>query len=129
MNLSRLLTMHAIITFAAGSVLIFAPGFIPQTIALRIEPDAFFLSYLLGAGEIAIAFLSFTARNFKDLQALRAVSWTLIVFHALSGAVELLALARGVSSAIVINIVFRILAVALFGYYGVWKISDRSQRA
>ena len=128
MNLSKLFIIHAIITFAAGLVLILAPGFIPQAIGLRLDPDAYFLAYLLGAAEISMALLSWMGRNLKHQPALRVISWTLIVFHALSAAVELLAFIQGVNVLILVNIAVRITAITFLSYHGLLTIPISSRR-
>ncbi len=59
MNLKILLLIHAIITLAAGIVLVVAPTIIPQTVNIKIAPDEYLLCYFLAAAEFGIAYLSF----------------------------------------------------------------------
>ena len=42
-----LITLHAVLTMAAGIVLMFAPAAIPHAIGIVIPPAAFLLCYLL----------------------------------------------------------------------------------
>lgn len=118
MTISLILVLHAIVTFAAGVVLIAAPNLIPGAVGIQLEPDQFLVPYLLGAAEIALAFLSFYARKLTDNAALRLVSVTFIVFHASTALVELYAYIQGASAAVWGNIIVRILVVSLFAYYG-----------
>ncbi len=53
MNLRKLLIIHALITFAAGIVLIFSPQLIPGTVGIQIYPKANLLCYLLGTSEVS----------------------------------------------------------------------------
>jgi hypothetical protein len=125
MNIRILLLIHAIITFAAGVVLFAEPTFIPGAAGAHIGSDAYVVCYLLGAAELAIAFLSFTARQLCDHQAVRIVVWTLIVFHACTAAGESYTLINGVSAVILANVAVRILVVALFANYGLRRAPAR----
>ena len=126
MNLARLLTIHSIVTFAAGVVLMAAPGFIPSTVGINVEPKAYLICYLLGAAELGLAFLSYFSIGIKDANALRVIVWTFIVFHTSSAVVEILAYVQGLSAAIWGNIAIRIVVVTLFAYYGPYKISHKA---
>jgi hypothetical protein len=121
MNLSRLLIIHAIITLAAGIVLIAAPELIPQTVNIRITKEQYLVCYLLGGAEIALAFLSFFARELTDLKSLRLISVTFIVFHAATAMVELLAFMSGTSEKVLVNVLLRQIFIVLFWYYGIKK--------
>lgn len=118
MNLRRLLTVHAVFTFAAGVVLIAAPGLIPGAVDVRVPSDAYLVCYLLGAAELAVAFLSFAGRNLRQSDAVRLVTWTMVVFHGCTAAVEVYAFARGVHAGIWANVTLRVAAIALFVRYG-----------
>jgi hypothetical protein len=125
MNLKILLLAHAIITFAAGVVLFVAPAAIPGAVDVTIEREQYLICYLLGAAELAIAFLSLTARKLTDRQAIRLVAWTFIVFHATTGIGELYAFARGTSAGILANVALRVVVVGLFAYYGLRPTATR----
>ena len=118
MNLQRLLTLHALITFAAGVVLIAAPDLVPGVVGVHVPPDAYLVCYLLGAAELAVAFLSFAGRNLRQSDAVRLVTWTMIVFHGCTAAVEVYAFARGVHAGIWANVTLRAAVIALFVRYG-----------
>lgn len=118
MNLHRLLTLHALITFAAGVVLIAAPDLIPGAVDVRVPSDAYLVCYLLGAAELAVAFLSFAGRNLRQREGMRLVAWTMIVFHGCTAAVEVYAFARGVHAGIWANVALRGVVIALFSRYG-----------
>lgn len=119
MNLKRLLLVHAIITFAAGIVLIVSPKIIPKTVGIEISTSQNLLSYLLGTAEIALAYLSFCARKISDIKGLRLISTTFIIFHALTAVVELIAFNQGLNVKILANVLLRILIVFLFFVYGI----------
>jgi hypothetical protein len=118
MNLHRLLTIHALITFAAGVVLIAAPGLIPGAVGVHVPQDAYLVCYLLGAAELAVAFLSFAGRNLRQREGMRLVTLTMIVFHGCTAAVEVYAFARGVHAGIWANVALRGAVIALFVRYG-----------
>src|SRR5215470_7059786 len=119
MTLRILFTVHAIITFAAGAVLVVWPGAIPSTVGIQIEPKAYLLCYLLAAMEFGVAALSWGARTITDAKALRVIVTSCVVLHAASGLLEVYAFAGGLSGAIWANVALRAVVVALFAYYGV----------
>ncbi|MFD1539585.1 hypothetical protein [Nonomuraea guangzhouensis] len=119
MNLRILLTLHALVTLAAGVVLIAAPGLIPGAVGVRVAPDDYLVCYLLGAAELAVAFLSFAGRSLRDPEAARLLTRTMIVFHACTAAVEAYAFARAaVDPSIWANVALRLVVIALFIQYG-----------
>lgn len=120
-GLKILLTIHAVITLAAGIVLIVAPAAIPATVDIQMQPGEYLLSYFVGAAEIAIAWLSFSTRKITDRHALRIIVTTCIVFHAATGLLEMYALFQGSSIKLTGNIMLRLAVVALFYYYGIVK--------
>lgn len=121
MNLKGLLLIHAIITFAAGILLVAAPAAIPQTVNIQLSYNQYLLCYFLAAAEFAIAYLSFFSRNIKDNYALRIIVISFIVFHSATGILELVGLYRGIQPGIIGNIILRVIIVALFYYYGISK--------
>jgi hypothetical protein len=125
MNLRILFGIHAVLTLAAGVVLVVAPGAIPATVGIRIEPEGYLLCYLLAAAEFGVSALSWGARTITDASALRVVVIACIVLHASSGLLEVYAFAAGGRGAILGNVAFRALAVALFVYYGLRRHSER----
>ena len=80
MTLRLLFGIHAILTFTAGVVLIAAPGAIPSTVGVHIEPEAYLLCYLLAAAEFSVSALSWGARTITDARALRVIVIACIVF-------------------------------------------------
>ena len=117
MTLRLLFTIHAILTFAAGIVLVAAPGAIPGMIGIHVEPKAYLLCYLLAAMEFGVAALSWGARTITDAKALRIIVMSCIVLTA-SGLLGVYAFAGGVSGVIWGNVALRALVVALFARYG-----------
>lgn len=118
MNLSKLCLAHAIITFAAGAVLIAAPALIPSTVGVHLNPNEYLVAYLLAGTELGLAALSYNGRNLRCPEVRRVVVVPCIVVHASSAALEVFAFANGVSSVILINVFVRIIVVGLFLYYG-----------
>lgn len=116
MSLRTLLAAHGLVTFAAGIVLVVAPGAIPAAVGLRIGRDAYLVCYLLAAMELGVAALSWGARSITDAHAIRVIVTALIVTHAASGLLEAYAFIGGASGAIWMNIALRVLVVAAFGY-------------
>jgi hypothetical protein len=121
MTLRRLLALHALITFAAGVVLIAAPDLIPGAVGVHLPSDAYLVCYLLGAAEVAVAFLSFAGRNLRQSDGVRLVAWTMIVFHGCTAAVEVYAFARGIDAGIWANVALRGAVIGLFVHYGLRK--------
>jgi hypothetical protein len=113
-SLSRLLMVHGAITLAAGIVLAIAPGLIPSTIAIQLQPSAYVLAYLLSGAEIGFAVLSFGGARLTGTHALRLIVWSCIAFHGMSGVLETYAWIEGVSVAVLGNVAFRLLVIALF---------------
>lgn len=118
MTLRRLLTLHAVVTFAAGVVLIAAPDLIPGAVGVHVPSDAYLVCYLLGAAELAVAFLSFAGRNLRQPDGMRLIAWTMVVFHGCTAAVEVYAFARGVHAGIWANVALRGAVIALFVHFG-----------
>lgn len=121
MNLARLFVLHAVITFAAGIVLVVAPAMIPSTVGIHMDASAYLVCYMLGVSELALSFLSYRSRKLADVDALRLVSSTFVVFHGSTAILEVYAFAQGLGTAIWTNIALRALAVILFVYFGLYK--------
>ena len=122
--LKFLFAVHAILTGAAGVVLIVAPDSIPNAVGISLEPQAYLVCYLLAAAELGFATLSIGARTLTDSKALRLIALACLVFHAASGLLEIYAFAKGASAAIWGNVAVRAVVVFLFAYYGLYKISQ-----
>ncbi|GAA3681747.1 hypothetical protein GCM10022224_052520 [Nonomuraea antimicrobica] len=118
MSLRLLLTLHGLVTLAAGVVLVAAPGLVPSAVGVSVPEDAYLVCYLLGAAELAVSFLSFAARNLRHSEGTRLVAWTLVVFHGCTAAVEVYAFARGLHAGIWANVALRLAVIALFTHYG-----------
>jgi hypothetical protein len=118
MILRVLLIVHAVVTLAAAAVLVAAPDAIPGAIGLALAPGSYVLCYFLAAAELAIAFLSVYAAWCRQAESIRLAVLTIILFHAATAALEIVALARGVDRSLWSNVALRVVAVALFGYFG-----------
>lgn len=116
MILRALLFIHAVVTFAAGVVLIVAPDLIPSVIGIHLAPTAFVVCYFLAGAEFAIAFLSFEAA--RSGEGLRLAVLTIIVFHAATAALEIYALAQGADVRLWSNVALRVIVIVLFVYFG-----------
>lgn len=127
--LKILLLIHGLITLAAGIVLIANPPLIPETVSIDINPQQYLLCYMLGAAELSIGFLSIFASKLKEgvWTSLRLISLSFILFHLMTGALEIWAYKNGADSKILINLLARILISILFGYYGVYRIKSREE--
>lgn len=124
MNLPRLLFLHALVTLAAGVVLIVAPGVIPGFVDIPVDRRANLLCYLLGAAEVSLAVLSYGSRNLSDRPAIRLICLTFIAFHALTAVVEVYAFSQGASARVWGNVGVRAVVVGLFIHYGFGKINQ-----
>ena len=112
--LSLLLLFHAVLTAAAGVVLIAAPEKIPATVGIQLDRSAYLICYLLGAAEIAMAFLSFRSRRLADEQSIRLIVSTFILFHLVTAGVELYALGQVGSKGLWGNVALRVVVSMLF---------------
>jgi hypothetical protein len=74
------LIAHALITAAAGVVLVFWPAAIPATIDVQLRPDEYILCYLLAAAEFAIATISWLGARLTDSAGIRAVVGAALFF-------------------------------------------------
>ena len=118
MNLQRLLIINAVAMLAAGVVLFLWPALVPGVAGIELQRSAFFLCYLLGASELALATLCFLAVRISDAAALRAIVITCIVFHASSGVAGVCAVVQGAAVAVWWNVALRGVMVVLFVHYG-----------
>lgn len=118
---------HAWITLAAGIVLIAAPAYIPGMVNIRLNPEAYLLSYFLGAAEIALAFLSFFACRLKSSEAIRLIASCFALFHFLTGMTELYALTEGADSSLWANVMVRFVVSGLFLYFGLYKLKHQER--
>jgi hypothetical protein len=118
MTLRILLVIHAIITFAAGVVLVVAPEAIPSVIGIHLAPGTFVICYFLAGAEFSIAFLSFYGARCRDAECIRLVVRTIIVFHASTAVLEIYALTQGIDITLRGNVALRVIVIAIFFYYG-----------
>lgn len=125
MNLYKLLAFHAVVTMAAGMVLIIAPSVIPGTVNIELQHSQFLLCYFLAAAEFALAYLSFYSRKITDVTVMRHITITMIIFHAATLLLELFALGNGLSPKIIANVVARVIIIGLFYYYGIMELSKK----
>jgi hypothetical protein len=121
MTLRILLVIHAIITFAAGAVLVVEPEAIPSAISIHLGPGAFLVCYLLAGAEFSFAFLSFHGSQCRDPQVIRLVVRAIIVLHASTAVLEIYALTQGIDVRLWSNVALRVIVIALFVYFGVLK--------
>ncbi len=97
MTLNRLFIFHAVVTFAAGVVLVVLPNAIPSTVGVQLEEGQFIIAYLLAGAEFGIAYISFAAARIKEHGARRAIVLGFIVFHASTALLEIYANLQGLS--------------------------------
>ena len=113
--LRALLIGHGVVTLAAAVALAAVPAAIPATVGIALQPDAFLLSYLLAAAELAIGILSLGAARLNDAAALRLIVTVFVVFHLATAALETLHLAlTGLDPVIIANIAVRLAVSAAF---------------
>jgi hypothetical protein len=113
---SPLLLAHAVVTAAAGVVLVVAPTVIPSAVGVEIPGNAFVLCYLLAAAEFGFSWLSAWGARSSDVAVVRGVLLVCIVFHGVSGLLEGAAVLRGVSPKLWFNVAARAAIVILFAY-------------
>jgi len=105
---------HGFVTAAAGIVLIAAPALIPSAVSIVLPPAAILLPYLLGAVELGVAVISLGAARLRDPAAIRLIAVGFAALHAVSAAVEVLALAQGADPLLWGNVAVRVIATILF---------------
>jgi hypothetical protein len=108
-------------TFAAALMLIISPSVIPSTVDVHVTKNEYLLCYLLAAAEFAIAYLSFSSRKINDFTVLKPIIVSLIIFHATTLALEIVAITNGVSLTLLGNIIARAVIVFMFSYFGLYK--------
>ena len=121
MALNRLLLLQAVITFLSFLAFVGTPATIPASFGIPVGPKQYILSYLLGANELALTYLSLAARKLNDPPARRAIVTFFIVFHAAVGLFGLYSVWQGASMSLLGNVALRVLIVGLFYYYGLLK--------
>src|SRR5215510_12715804 len=97
-----------------ASYFVARPQFIPSTVGIRLEPNAYLLAYLLAGTEFGLAVLSFGASRMTDRGAIRIIVWSCVTLHGSSAALEVYAYTRGMNVAILTNVAARIIIVSLF---------------
>jgi len=112
-----LLRVHALVTAAAGSVLVVAPAAIPGVVGIRLGAGAELLCYLLAGAEFGFAALSWYGAAARDPHTIRAVVRACLVLHATSLALEALAIVRGADARLWYNVAGRIAIIAAFGAF------------
>ena len=116
--LSRLLLFHAVVTFAAGVVLIVRPALIPSMVGIDLAAGARLLAYLLAACELGFATLSFLARSLRDPRSIAAVVASIVVMHASTAIVEVYMVTLGAPKLLSWNAVARVVVIAAFVVFG-----------
>jgi len=119
--MKTILTIHAIVTFAAGILLVVKPEAIPQTVNIQLTEQSYLLCYFLAAAEIAIAYLSFAARRLTGTTELRLILNTFIIFHLCTAGLELFALSLGINGKIIANVLLRLGISIVFVYLGYFR--------
>jgi hypothetical protein len=109
--------VHALVTAAAGSVLVVAPAAIPSVVGIRLQDAADLLCYLLAGAEFGFAALSWHGAAAREPRTVRAVVLACLVLHATSLALEVLALARGADARLWYNVAARVAIIAAFGAF------------
>ena len=109
-----LFAAHAIVTAAAGAVLIVAPAAIPAAVGIDLPREANLVAYLLGAMELAVAVLSMAVIAVTDRAAVRLIAMVFVVMHAATAVVEVIAIAEGASALVWANVALRVVVAALF---------------
>ncbi len=127
MALRILLLIRAAITFAASVVLVIAPDVVPGTVGVRLSDGGFLLSYLLAGAELSIAYLSLAGFRSRQADGVRFIVTAIVVFHAATALLEVLALSKGIDGMLWGNVAVRVVVVALFTYYGLVRKPSECQ--
>ena len=109
--LRALILFNALAMSAAAVVLAIWPNWIPNAVSIPLDPGQDFLAFLLAAGELALAYLCFSAAFVTQEQVLRQTCLVLIVFHSASGLAGLAAVAEGANILVLANVALRVLLV------------------
>ena len=122
-GLARLFILNTLFTLAGGAILLITPSTVAQLAGAQIDPNAYFVYYLLGVASLSFAVLSFFGISLTDVDALRALSRTFLVFHASSAVVAAYASIHNLSAGVWVNILIHVLFSILFVYYGLMRTS------
>jgi hypothetical protein len=109
-----LLLGHALVTLVAAFVLMAAPGLIPSAVGIVLEPTEFLVPILLGAAEFGVGLLSLLASSWTFGRPLAHLCLVFAAMHLMTAFGEGLALSAGVSPAVGVNLVVRVIVAALF---------------
>lgn len=107
-GLRILLAVNAVASGAAGVVLTVSPSTIPHLVRIPFSPEQDLICYLLAAAELAFAALSLSALAATSRNVLAQALMVLIVLHAASGLAGVLAVAKGASGLILLNVLLRL---------------------
>jgi hypothetical protein len=110
---TRVLQAHAVLTAAAGVVLVVRPAAIPGIVGIQLAPDAYLLGYLLAAAELGFAALSWRGARLVDPDAVRVIIFACVVLHAFSAALETVVWISRPSPILMANIAIRVAVVAV----------------
>ena len=113
-TLRGLFVAHAVLTGAAGFVLLLAPAAIPHAVGIVLTPPAYLIAYLLAGAELGFAALSLLVARSDSPAALRTAALACAVFHATSALGEGRALAAGADGRVWLNVVVRVAATLAF---------------
>jgi|HubBroStandDraft_1064217.scaffolds.fasta_scaffold11810_3 hypothetical protein len=94
-GLAAILALNAVAAAAAAIVLAVAPGLIPSIAGIAIDRTQNLVSYLLAAGELAIAALAALAIRSRSIEVKRLGVSVLIIFHAGSAVAGIAAVTQG----------------------------------
>jgi hypothetical protein len=120
MDLSTWLTIHAVIGFALGLVLVCAPKFYGNLMGIKFEGPAVLLARSLGGTILAVALINWMARDHTDSSLVWAVVGGNIILHLVDAIIDVKATMNKVytkASAGWGSVVFHLILVFVFGYY------------
>ena len=102
-----------------------SPEAIPKMVDVSVSKNQYILCYFLAACEFGIAYLSFQTTKIREAKAIRIILFSFIIFHLATAVLEVFVLQNGVSKALILNIILRIVVSLLFYLLGLYKLNKK----
>ena len=120
MGLQTWLTIHSVIGFILGAVLILSPKNFGKQMGMKFEGPTLVLARSIGGTILAIALINWVARSYTDSPLVWAVVGGNIILHLVDGIVDVKATLEKVytkTSAGWGSVVFHFILVFVFSYF------------
>lgn len=97
-NLKITFGINTFLTLMAFVLFIVSPRLLPDGVGVAVNSSEYFLGYMLGAAELGLATMTLLGIRLTNLQAVRVIAASVIVFHLASAGVLMQVYFAGQSS-------------------------------